>query len=98
MIVDAIPPSATAVTELNITGDPGPAPTTTLPAEGGGEMISDVQLHESRWAPVPHKFEAGTPPIAPAFTNAIFDATGIRIRELPVSKHELRMKDVEDVA
>ncbi len=36
------------------------------PAEGGGEMISDVQLHESRWAPVPHKFEAGTPPIAQA--------------------------------
>jgi cysteine desulfurase/selenocysteine lyase len=36
------------------------------PAEGGGEMITDVQLHESRWAPVPHKFEAGTPPIAQA--------------------------------
>ncbi len=36
------------------------------PAEGGGEMISDVQLHESRWAPVPQKFEAGTPPIAEA--------------------------------
>ncbi len=36
------------------------------PAEGGGEMISDVQLFESRWAPVPHKFEAGTPPIAQA--------------------------------
>ncbi len=36
------------------------------PAEGGGEMISDVGLYESRWAPVPHKFEAGTPPIAQA--------------------------------
>jgi len=42
--------------------------------------------------------EPGTPPIAPAFANAIFDATGIRIRELPVSRHELRLKDVEDVA
>ena len=36
------------------------------PAEGGGEMISDVQLHTSTWAAVPHKFEAGTPPIAEA--------------------------------
>lgn len=36
------------------------------PAEGGGEMIRDVMLHESTWADVPHKFEAGTPPIAQA--------------------------------
>ncbi|MBT8215499.1 MAG: SufS family cysteine desulfurase, partial [Acidimicrobiia bacterium] len=36
------------------------------PAEGGGEMISDVQLEASTWAEVPHKFEAGTPPIAQA--------------------------------
>lgn len=36
------------------------------PTEGGGEMIADVGLYESRWAPVPHKFEAGTPPIAQA--------------------------------
>ncbi len=36
------------------------------PFEGGGEMISDVRLDESTWAPVPHKFEAGTPPIVEA--------------------------------
>ncbi|MEX2323305.1 MAG: cysteine desulfurase [Acidimicrobiia bacterium] len=36
------------------------------PAEGGGEMIRDVDLHVSTWADVPHKFEAGTPPIAEA--------------------------------
>jgi cysteine desulfurase/selenocysteine lyase len=36
------------------------------PFEGGGEMISDVQLEGSTWAPVPHKFEAGTPPIVEA--------------------------------
>lgn len=36
------------------------------PAEGGGEMIRDVRLFESSWAPVPHKFEAGTPPFVEA--------------------------------
>lgn len=36
------------------------------PTEGGGEMINTVDRHESTWAPVPHKFEAGTPPIAEA--------------------------------
>lgn len=36
------------------------------PIEGGGEMISDVGLHESTWATIPHRFEAGTPPILEA--------------------------------
>jgi cysteine desulfurase / selenocysteine lyase len=34
------------------------------PFLGGGEMISDVTTEGSSWASVPHKFEAGTPPIA----------------------------------
>lgn len=36
------------------------------PFEGGGEMIADVQLDHSTWARVPHRFEAGTPPIIEA--------------------------------
>jgi cysteine desulfurase/selenocysteine lyase len=36
------------------------------PFEGGGEMISDVTLHDATWAPIPHRFEAGTPPIIEA--------------------------------
>jgi len=36
------------------------------PWQGGGEMISRVDFQESRWAEVPHKFEAGTPNIAGA--------------------------------
>ncbi len=33
------------------------------PFLGGGEMISSVTYEKSTWADVPHKFEAGTPPI-----------------------------------
>ena len=40
--------------------------------------------------------EPGTPPIAPAFTNAIFDAIGIRIRTLPVSQYDLRLENRQD--
>ena len=33
------------------------------PFMGGGDMISSVTYEQSTWAEVPHKFEAGTPPI-----------------------------------
>lgn len=43
------------------------------PLEGGGEMIEWVQWESATWAPVPHRFEAGTPNIvaAAAFPAAI---------------------------
>jgi len=40
--------------------------------------------------------EPGTPPIAAALTNAIFNATGIRIRELPVRQHDLKRTDFRE--
>jgi cysteine desulfurase/selenocysteine lyase len=33
------------------------------PFMGGGDMIASVSFEHSSWAQVPHKFEAGTPPI-----------------------------------
>lgn len=36
------------------------------PWQGGGDMISTVDFHESTWNELPHKFEAGTPNIAGA--------------------------------
>lgn len=36
------------------------------PFEGGGEMIADVTLQDATWAPIPTRFEAGTPPIIEA--------------------------------
>jgi cysteine desulfurase/selenocysteine lyase len=36
------------------------------PFLGGGEMIETVSMSSSTYAPAPHKFEAGTPPIAQA--------------------------------
>jgi len=34
--------------------------------------------------------ETGVPPLAPALCNAIYSATGKRIRALPVKNHDLR--------
>lgn len=61
------------------------------PTEGGGEMISDVQLHHSRWAPVPHKFEAGTPPIAEAIGFAAAVDYLEKIGMDDVRKHEIEI-------
>jgi cysteine desulfurase / selenocysteine lyase len=36
------------------------------PFLGGGEMIATVAMERSTYAPIPHKFEAGTPPIVEA--------------------------------
>jgi cysteine desulfurase / selenocysteine lyase len=36
------------------------------PFKGGGDMIHTVTFEKTTYAPIPHKFEAGTPPIAAA--------------------------------
>jgi len=47
----------------------------------------DVQIISSD-ARIGGAGEPGTPPISPAVANAVFKATGKRIRQLPLSKHE----------
>jgi isoquinoline 1-oxidoreductase beta subunit len=46
----------------------------------------EVYFHESG-APLGGGGEPGVPPVAPAIANAIFAATGTRIRDLPISNH-----------
>ena len=41
--------------------------------------------------------EPGTPGIAPALANAVFDATGVRVRRLPLNRPENRLQ-IEDSA
>ncbi|MGA9598265.1 MAG: cysteine desulfurase [Acidimicrobiia bacterium] len=75
------------------------------PADGGGEMIADVQLYESRWAPIPHKFEAGTPPIAQAvgFGAAVdylekIGMAAVREHEVDITSYALdRLSEIPDV-
>ncbi len=75
------------------------------PAEGGGEMIRDVGLHESTWADIPHRFEAGTPPIAEAvgFGAAVdyLSAIGmdaVRAHEESITAYALkRLAEVPDL-
>ncbi len=48
----------------------------------------EIHLRESD-GPVGGAGEPGVPPIAPAVANAMFAATGVRVRDLPFKNHSL---------
>ncbi len=76
---------------------------TMPPFLGGGDMISSVSFEESRWAELPHRFEAGTPAIIEAiglgaaidYVQAIgFDA--LQAHEAALTAHALaRLEAIE---
>ncbi|MEZ0071168.1 cysteine desulfurase [Planotetraspora sp. GP83] len=61
------------------------------PFLGGGEMIEAVWMDHSTYAPVPHKFEAGTPPIVEAIGlgAAVDYLTSIGMDEIKRHEKEL---------
>ena len=63
------------------------------PFLGGGEMIEIVRMSGSTFAPPPHRFEAGTPPIAQAaaFTTSLdyLDALGMEA----IATHERQITE-----
>ncbi|HZE33342.1 MAG TPA: cysteine desulfurase [Actinoallomurus sp.] len=64
---------------------------TLPPFLGGGEMIETVAMERSTFAPPPHKFEAGTMPIAEAagLSAAIDYLHDIGLEEIHAYEHEL---------
>ncbi len=58
------------------------------PYQGGGDMIRTVTFEKSSWAPLPQKFEAGTPAIAqvPALAAAIDYVTALGLDR--IARHE----------
>jgi cysteine desulfurase / selenocysteine lyase len=61
------------------------------PFLGGGEMIETVWMERSTFAPPPHKFEAGTMPIAQAvgLAAAIDYLTEVGLEEVRAHEHDL---------
>jgi isoquinoline 1-oxidoreductase subunit beta len=60
--------------------------------------VIDVHIINSG-APWGGAGEPGTPGVAPALANAVFNATGTRIRELPVGRYDLdhRIEEPDEV-
>jgi cysteine desulfurase/selenocysteine lyase len=61
------------------------------PFKGGGDMILSVTFEKTTYAPIPAKFEAGTPPIAAAITlgAAVDYLNGIGMDRIAAHEHDL---------
>ena len=63
------------------------------PVYGGGDMIEEVFYDKATWAPVPHKFEAGTPPYVEAIGlgAAVDYLTNLDMKNVEKHSDELRI-------
>lgn len=61
------------------------------PYRGGGDMIDKVTFEKTTWNDLPHKFEAGTPPIAAGvgFAETIDFLTEVGMENIAAREHEL---------
>jgi isoquinoline 1-oxidoreductase subunit beta len=57
----------------------------------GGTPKVDVRILETPDAPIGGMGEVGVPPLAPALANALFAATGLRLRRLPLRASGLHL-------
>ncbi|MEO7105224.1 MAG: cysteine desulfurase [Rhodoferax sp.] len=70
------------------------------PFKGGGDMIHTVTLEKSTYAPIPNKFEAGTPPIAAAIglAAAIDYLQALGMGAIAAHEHSLLQYATEQLA
>jgi cysteine desulfurase/selenocysteine lyase len=70
------------------------------PFKGGGDMIHTVTFEKTTYAPIPNKFEAGTPPIAAAvgLGAAVDYVNGIGMQAIASHEHELLCYATEQLA
>ncbi len=63
------------------------------PVYGGGDMIEEVFYETATWAPIPHKFEAGTPPYVEAIGlgAAVDYLTKLDMKNVEKHSDELRL-------
>ncbi|MFA6310733.1 MAG: cysteine desulfurase [Sterolibacterium sp.] len=69
------------------------------PFKGGGDMILSVTFEKTTYNTIPHKFEAGTPPIAAAigFGAAVDYLSAIGMDEIAVHEQELLRYATEQI-
>jgi len=70
------------------------------PYKGGGDMIHTVTFEKTTYAPIPNKFEAGTPPIAAAIGlgAAVSYLSGIGMEAIAAHEHTLLNYATEQMA